>query len=400
MTNSGERAIFLEATPAEIIALLEDEKGVATACKATEGWAKARRFEDLTVLARSLESQCDPTDTTRRGWFETVVDHVEDQLALSSEDDAVDALLALSLEARERSVTVPRDRSLRLRAFASRLGYGQPVDGFLRALEQAGDRAEHQELLACWMHEVVLRGSSLETDARATRMREVLARAGHPLAGLPLSLLPTECEVPSYMPLYGEKGLGRAIETLTSGPMSVRTIPPPADGASVRAQSLDEPAVIERLSLAVRPWAEGSNGKIEAKVFSLFPAVSDAELGRWLVRALPLESTKAAAQMDVSQTGPEGVFGPLFSAASNGGAYSSGRGGAYGRLAAWTSLGALVGAAASADIRAIEERAASSAFLVFSAPGPWFHDVAWDLGVLALRPGGASVAVLAATDTD
>lgn len=30
---------------------------------------------------------------------------------------------------------------------------------------------------------------------------------------------------------------------------------------------------------------------------------------------------------------------------------------------------------------------------------PWFYDSLWELGFLALRPGGASLAVLAATDT-
>ena len=30
----------------------------------------------------------------------------------------------------------------------------------------------------------------------------------------------------------------------------------------------------------------------------------------------------------------------------------------------------------------------------------WFHQVAWDLAVAVLRPGGQDIAVLAATDTD
>ncbi|MBN9160173.1 MAG: hypothetical protein J0I07_04385 [Myxococcales bacterium] len=388
----------------ETIRLLEGDagdEGVVRACEAVESWTKAGRWQDLVALAEALESRCEPGDKTRRGSFETVADHVEDQLALAAEDAAIDALLELSLRDRQRSVEVPRPRSLRIRAFASRLGYGQTPQAFLGALERARERAELHELLACWMHEVVLRGSSLANEARASRFREeALVKAGHPLAALPLELRPTEREAPSYMPLYGDKGLGRAIDTLASGPMSARTIPPPADGAAVRATRVDDPGVIDLMTAAVRPWAEGKSGKVEAKVFALDPQVSSSAVGSWLLRALPLESTAASARLDVSRIGPEGVFGPLFSAASNGGAYSSGLGGAYGRLAAWISLGALVGASEGAGVDAIAKLAASSTFLTFRTPGPWFHDVAWDLGVLVVREGGRSVAVLAATDTE
>jgi hypothetical protein len=380
-----------------ILDLLGGEDSVAKACQEVEGWAKAGRSQDLVALARALEAEASPAN---KRWFEAAADHVEDQLALCTDPGAVDALLSLSLENRERSVVVPRPRELRVRAFASRLGYGQTAETFLSALDRAGERAEHRELFACWMHEVVLRGTSLAEDPRAKRFRETLRSAGHPLGALPLVLQRTEREAPSYMPLYGDKGLGRAIDTLASGPMSARTIPPPADGASVRATLVDERATVERLTSAVRPWAEGKSGKVEAKVFSLAPSVDPAVVGSWLLRALPLDSTTAAARIEVTRTGAEGVFGPLFSAASNGGAYSSGLGGAYGRLAAWTSLGALVGAPVDAEYEAIDALASKTAFLTFRSPGPWFHDVAWDLGALALRGGGTTVAVLAATDTE
>ncbi len=396
MGNAGEAT-----SPAEAIALLVDEAGVARACSAVESWAKAGRWTDLRALGVELEKRCDPADSAQRGHFETLADHVEDQLALGTTDGAVDALLSLALEARERSVAVPRPQSLRVRAFASRLGYGQTAEAFLAALDRAKDRPEHTELFACWMQEIVLRGTSLAADPRAKRFQEgVLAAAGHPLAALPLALQATEREAPSYMPLYGEKGLGRAIDALASGPMSVRTIPPPAEGAVVRATHVDEASVIERMLAAVRPWTEGKNGKAEAKVFALEPQVARGALGSWLLRALPLESAGQSARLDVARTGPEGVFGPLFSAASNGGAYSSGLGGAYGRLAAWTSLGALVGAPEGADVATIDKLTTTSTFLTFRGPGPWFHDVAWDLGALALRPDGRTVAVLAATDNE
>lgn len=381
--------------------LLDSEGGVTRVCQEVESWAKAGRWQDLLTLAEVLERESDPSDKEAVARFEAAADHLEDQVALVPGKEAIDALLALSLRDRQRSVTMPRARSMRLSAFASRLGYGQSKDEFLSALERAGEKPEHQELFACWLQEVVLRGNtSLEEDSRARRFRDTLKAGNHPLAALPLVLLSTEREAPSYMPLYGDKGLGRAIDTLASGSMSIRTIPPPADGAAVRATKVDDKGATERMVAAVRPWTQGKSGKVEAKIFTLAPSVEGGAVGSWLLRALPLDSTNAVARLDCSRTGPEGVFGPLFSAASNGGAYSSGLGGAYGRLSAWNSLGALVAAPADAAVEAIEALAKKCTFLTFRAPGPWFHDVAWDLGALVLRPDGATVAVLAATDNE
>lgn len=387
-------------SPQQIVDALGTEGGDVVVCDAVSAFAKDGRFVELADLARTLEATSKSLPKGAVESHELVVDHIEDQLALSPDSGAVDALFALSLEPREHSVAVPRPRSVRLRAFGSRLGYGQETKEFVTALERHSGRADHEELLACWMHEVILRGTSLEDEPRAVALSEALKRSGHPLGGLPLSLLATEREVPSYMPLYGDKGLGRAIDALTSGLISIRSIPPPADATPVEAKVIADDVVSQRLAKAVEPWLEGKNGKVETKLFSLARRLETSSLGRSFLRTLSLDSASGASQLDVSRTGAEGAFGPLFSAASNGGAYSTGLGGAHGRLAAWTSLGALVGAEASADVATIDDLASRSAFLVFRAEGGWFHDVAWDLGVLALRPGGLSAAVIAATDNE
>lgn len=380
-----------------IIDSLSAEDGVTRGCQTAEAWAQAGRVGDLLSLATALEERCDARQVAL---FESVADHVEDQVALARGDAAVDAVLALSLGDRTKTVRMPRPRDMRLRAFASRLGYGQEPSAFLSALDRAGEKAEHQEILACWMHEIVLRGANLAGDARAKRFHARLAEAKHPLGSMPLELLSVEREAPSYMPLYGEKGLGRAIATLERGPMSAKTVPPPADGSTVRVTRIDDAKTTDLLATAVRPWSDASNGKIEAKLFALEPAIDGGALGRWLLRVLPLDSTAGVARLVVERAPADAVFGALFSAASNGGAYSAGLGGAYGRRAAWTSLGALVGEGAGAAVAAIDAASSKCAFLTFRAPGPWFHDVAWDFGAVALRPDGRSVAVLAATDKD
>jgi hypothetical protein len=64
-------------------------------------------------------------------------------------------------------------------------------------------------------------------------------------------------------------------------------------------------------------------------------------------------------------------------------------------------VGALVGAPPEATPAHIDSIAIGTAFMMFGAPaGSFWYDVAWDLGILAVRDGGHSVAVLAATDTD
>jgi Family of unknown function (DUF6183) len=338
-----------------------------------DGWAEAGRASDLAELWRAIDD-------------ESVADHIEEAVALTAGDAFVDVAFALAKEEPD---------SARTRTLASRLGYGQPKEAFLAALEKYADQ---RELLACWMHEIVLRGTPLDGEPAAVAFHEKLE--GHVLGTMPLTLLRSEREAPSYMPLYGERAIQSAVATLQSGAASTRTIPPPGERTPPTVTRTEDAALEARLAEAFGPWTESTKGKCEAKVFALAPPVNTLNVGRWLVRALPLSSIEDAQGIDIQRVEVDVVWGGLFAAAANGGASSSGLGGAYGRRAAWTSLGGLVDAAADASVEAVDDLASESAFLVFAASGPWFHDIAWDLGVAALRPGGQSVAVVAATDSD
>jgi len=350
------------STPADVIAIarLED------ACAVVSEWAAQERVDDLAQLARLLDAEPSP-----------LADHVEDELA------SCPAALEVVLGRARAPRATTRTADDRVRMIASRLAATHPPDAFDAALA----KTPHDELLACWMQELVVRGAALRADV----FHEELAARGHPLAALPTTLTDVEVEVPSYAPGYGADALGRAYEALASGPMSARSMPPPANALDLRAREIASPPA---LATAVKPWA-GPNGRLEARVFTLEPALRDDAFGRWLLRNLPLVSTREA-KLDGSRIGVESAFGMLFAAACNGGASGSALGGAYGRLAAWASFAALVDTSGPApDVARAARRAA---FLSFSAAGPWFHDVAWDLGLVALRPGGGSVAVLAATD--
>jgi hypothetical protein len=352
-----------------------------------------------------------------------VADEVVEALALAKGERSLAAVLDLAVRAPKGASPAPE---MRARAIASRLAFARPKDDLYASIARAGAEAAAApaspatfELLACWLHELVCRGAKLDADEPARALASALAARGHALASLPLRLLASEREAPSYMPMYGAGAIDKAVARLERGPQSSRTVPPPAEHEAPKATRIEDPAFEARLATAVRPWIVGSNGKAEARVFSLSPRLETTLVGKWLLRALPLASTRDAGaggadgaaassrasepptspSLSIQRVEPEAAWGTLFGAAANGGAYTSGMGGAYGRAAAWASFGALVGLTEGASLDAIDEIAARTSFLAFGGPD-WFHDVAWDAGLLALRSDGASVAVLAATDTD
>lgn len=380
---------------------LERPEDVNQAYATVDRWNREKRTGDLLELAAAIEKGCDVSGDARIP-YEAVADHIEEVLALTPGSDHIEGLLTLLAQDRVRSVQRPRPHEMRVRAFASRLGHGQTKDALTAAVTRLGGRKEHTEVLACWIHEMVLRGTSLDREAPVLSFHAQLVDEKHPLGGMPLAMLEAESEAPTYMPMYGANAISKAVARLESGPQSTRTIPPPGEHVAPRTMRVDDPAFEARLREAIVPWTTGSNGKAEAKVFRLEPALA-ASPGRWLLRALPLDCAVTPEALHAERTGADAVWGALFAAAANGGAYSSGLGGAYGRRAAWTSLGALIDAPATATPAEIDARAPSAQFLVFgaaSSAGGWWHDIAWDIGLLAVRPGGGSVAILAATDTD
>jgi hypothetical protein len=82
-----------------------------------------------------------------------------------------------------------------------------------------------------------------------------------------------------------------------------------------------------------------------------------------------------------------------------GGVYGPSLLGAYGRLAAWRSLGGLVGASSEESIESAASLVRRCLWVAFEAKSEWFTNVV-DLGLVAVRPDGLSLAVLAATDED
>jgi len=142
------------------------------------------------------------------------------------------------------------------------------------------------------------------------------------------------------------------------------------------------------MTAAVTTWLTRSNGIAEAAVFTLGAPLAASDVGIRTVESLGLDcvagngiALRAATLADVDAM--------LFDAASNGGAYDSGLGRNHGRIAARRTVKALAGGAVD-----------GCAWWTFDAANDWFKRIAWDLGVLCLRPGGRGIAVLAASDED
>ncbi len=255
-----------------------------------------------------------------------------------------------------------------------------------------------EELRACLVHELVLRGVDVAEMPGIAGWATSPHWGHHPLGWLPLSLSAFEEEpgLPSYHARGGSWSIpyGRSDD----GP---QTAPDGTAHVSLTAETTTD-AVAEALAAAVSNWSEESNGRIEARTFDLGEPVRVTAVPSMLA-SLKLESLrglKASDRAVVSSCPAAQAWRLVFAAASTGGAYNHGLRGAYGRLAAWRSLAGLSGAAVHASAAEVEQQVLECDWYSFGAATKWFERVAWDIGLAAIAPGRRQVAVLAATDTD
>lgn len=265
-----------------------------------------------------------------------------------------------------------------------------------------------EELRACLIHEMVLRGTSVEDIPPMADWATSPHWSHHRLRWLPLTRSAVEQapDLPGYdVNSWSVSRPGALSNEAASRPD--RPDRPDRPGGPTAAPAVTEvttPDSTAAMATAAANWAEGSNGRIEARIFEL-----DAPIGsvRDTLMVLGLECLDGLGRRDVlsaSSCSAAWAWRALFSAASAGGAYSRGLYGAYGRLAAWQSLAgmseAASGAARGPAFDEVERRVTASDWHSFGAPTRWFHRVAWDIGLVAVEADGRRLAVLAASDTD
>ncbi|MER7756247.1 DUF6183 family protein [Kitasatospora sp. NPDC097643] len=254
------------------------------------------------------------------------------------------------------------------------------------------------ELRACLIHELVLRGVPVAEKLPAAVAWAAASPfwAEHPLAPLPWSLTPSEGR--PDLPRYFRGGAGYGVQYgLPEGA-------PVARGGRAPAVEIgpDEPD----LTAAVERWARRFNGRVEAAVFLLAEPLAEPRALHPLLAGLPLDCLEGVPADPEHLTVVPGTaaeaWSRLFGAAAIGGGREDENWwyGAYGRLAAWRSLAALVGAPAGASVAEVERRAGDCAWYGFQPANEWFNRDSMDIGLLTLTPDGRRLAVLAATDYD
>ncbi|MFF6830229.1 DUF6183 family protein [Streptomyces longwoodensis] len=326
------------------------------------------------------------SDAGRIWQYRSVFDHLLRLLATTPGPGNVAQALRLvsSAEAADRKLD---------RCTASLLASSHPAEEL--AVAFTGNATE--ELRACLVHELVLRGADVTETPGIAGWATSRHWRHHPLGWLPLAL--SDVEGQPDLPSYSARG---GSHSMPYGPSANRQVGVDAGAHVPSAEETTTQAVAKGISAAVANWAEESNGRVEARVFDL-AALLDAESVPSVLLALGLECLKGVGRktaFSVAACPPDQAWRVLFAAASTGGAYNSGARGAYGRLAAWQSLAGLSGAAEGGPAEEAEARARECAWYGFGADTKWFGRVAWDIGLAAVCSERRRLAVLAATDTD
>ena len=360
-------------------------------------WAAAGRMELLLELGEAISSDQCPERVAlhvRSAMLEEIVRSLAGLPVAAAAETALACALFLDRLLVEHG---PRRTPERL---ASRLAYHRSDDTLEPLFGCCGADPQHREVLACLVQEILLRRGTLPSAAAEFHERQV-AGTGHPLGYLPLRLLPAESLLDRYLPRYGpEGGSGWSLPDRRAAGIA----PVPSDTAEPGRWTQVKVAEGEarQCCAAVQHWCAESNGITEVGVFSAGRDLTASTISASALLSLPLECLASATTSDVEVTivSPADALSHLFAAASNGGAYNSGLGGAYGRLAAWRSLAALAGVGEAVPIEDAAAAAERCTWITFAVDTDWFHQVAWDLGLLAIHPDRRTVAALAATDTD
>ncbi|MEU6857941.1 DUF6183 family protein [Glycomyces sp. NPDC046736] len=288
----------------------------------------------------------------------------------------------------------PQSDQKRIQFFASVLAASQTPEDLSPVFTGDGSVAT-DELRACLIHELVLRQAVIDAVPAIRQWAESPHWRSHPLGGLPNRLAAFEKN--PALPQYSTRS------SVVSTPFLSGETPETVDGASYSLSVTD--STTEAFSVnapaAVQNWIADSNGRVEARAFDLTEPVEPDAVPE-LLKTLGMESLQRASDESafrLTRTTANGAWRLLFAAASTGGAYS-GDFGAYGRLHAWKSIAALVGAAAETSPAQLEHQVGAWNWFSFGGATPWFERVAWDLGLVAVSPDSRQVTVLAATDTD
>ena len=357
------------------------------------------KTEMLYELGVALEAHAEGLQS--KVWaVESVYDHLERVLALTPGMSYALTLMELSLLPRTRTMRFPWSLDQRGRLLAPLLASAQNTEVLLDLIKAYRQNHAYTEFICILVQEMVLRGVPCDEIPLLTDFFDQMRTLHHPLAWLPLRLLAIEHGL--SLPTYSIAGSAFVSpQRAWAASSEEKTSPSPGGEGNVTLEESTTDFERERILAAVDPW---SNARMEARTFALGHSMANSHISGSLLLSMKLACLKGVSTHDMflGPLSPQNAFCLLFEAASQGGAYDNGHYGAYGRLATWYALAGLVGAPAPVSVEEVATLTEQSGWFSFGAESEWFYGAApmWDLGILALRSDGRSLAVVAATSTD
>lgn len=273
------------------------------------------------------------------------------------------------------------------RSVAEKVVRSSGTNEVLTQIAQYIDEPLIHDYLACLLQELVMKLGEVK-GPEVDRLSEKLRAMDHPLALLPPHLVELEQMVVG-LALLSEEDLSRERRrpSRRTRPSAETPYPLPARGhSSVDFREITTPTEAKRIASAVLSWERSSHGAWAAGVFRAMRPLRVDRLSLDALQMLPVEFQPIES---VRAVPARRAWWELFDAARGG--YHS----AYGRLQAWRSFTALMGASLTANLNGIARQANDVCWLTFETD--WFHGDGGELGLAAVRNDGRTVAMLAAT---
>lgn len=348
------------------------------------------KLDDIKKIAKSrgydMKRITSEVPTSKGIHFVPVVD-VIDELCQSKKIEEIDVGIELTLEAKRSP----------LHAASMIASTHTPEETKALIISHLAD-AKFLEMITPLVQESVARGADYDKDKQIFAFWQKLKKENNPLAWLPLHR--TDIEGSVSFPIYNT---ARSVKHLPSTSAQGKLDKPPTRTTPEKPFTA-VPILFneEAAARCVQSWKERSNGKSESKLFEISSAISPTDLSTKHLLKLQLECIAGMTPREVEfkPVPADRVFEMLYGVASSGGAYSGGEGGAYGRLAAWQSLAALTGVGTSGTVDDVYNATKESSWWSLSSTSKWFYNIAWDLGIVCLRPDKRHIAVLAASEQD
>ncbi|MFE3687513.1 DUF6183 family protein [Streptomyces sp. NPDC059095] len=355
----------------------------------------AGRFDWIGELATAVFAQA-VNKGAETGSYELILDHAVRALAEYPSVESLQTLLRIPSTL--GSSKVERDRGER--RLASLVAHGQHAEHIERVLfDTSSESAHSQNFLACLIQELVLSSVVIEQYPKVISFAERLISERHPLGVLPLRLLPEE-EVLRRPPDAAPDWTWAVPPGSTTVNLPQELLPGSDHELDIEIAETSVPESANAMAAAVNHWRTQSNGRVVAQDFWTADPIAREQFPD-IFKQLPLAPWNfEPSQARLYPSTLDLTLRTLLSAATLGPAYGPGLYGAYGRLATWQSLGGLTGCPADTPVTHIAEVARGAYWFRTDIKSAWFYEVAWDLSVAVLRPGGQEIAFLAATDTD